>query len=329
MAPGPRRRRVVERVGRRRGGRARVRRPRDRHGRLDPAARGVLRRRRAQAHLRAREPGRRDAALLVARPRGAARPDGARRRGAAGRDRGGRSRRRHRSPGPSRTTWPGLDRRSPDSGSACRTVTTGRASTPRSRRPSGTAIDGLRGLGAQVAECPLPDPALLNDVANVIARCESAAVHARIVRESPHTLQPAVRARIEIGFHVSAHDYLQATRLRARATRTFVAEVFARGRPRSSRRPSPSPRPPWRRRRRGARRDRPANGPLLAPDAAVERARAAGPQPCPAASRPTGGRSGSSWSDARSTRRRCSGPATPTSRRRAGGGGARRSRSRG
>jgi aspartyl-tRNA(Asn)/glutamyl-tRNA(Gln) amidotransferase subunit A len=90
------------------------------------------------------------------------------------------------------------------------------------------AVEGFRGLGAQMIECGLPDPALLNDLANVIARCESAAVHARIARESPHALQPAVLARIEIGFHVSAHDYLQATRLRARAVRTFVDEVFAR-----------------------------------------------------------------------------------------------------
>ena len=90
------------------------------------------------------------------------------------------------------------------------------------------AVERLRGLGAEVVECALPDPALLNDVANVIARCESAAVHTRMVRESPHTLQPAVRARLEIGLHVSAHDYLQATRLRARAARTFVEDVFAR-----------------------------------------------------------------------------------------------------
>ena len=90
------------------------------------------------------------------------------------------------------------------------------------------AIDGLRGLGAVVAECSLPDPALLNDLASVIARCESAAVHARIARESPHVLQPAVLARLAVGFHVSAHDYLQATRLRARAARTFVEEVFGR-----------------------------------------------------------------------------------------------------
>jgi aspartyl-tRNA(Asn)/glutamyl-tRNA(Gln) amidotransferase subunit A len=90
------------------------------------------------------------------------------------------------------------------------------------------AVEGLRGLGAQVVECALPDPALLNDVANVIARCESGAVHTRIVRESPQVLQPAVRARLEVGLHVSAHDYLQATRLRARAARTFVDDVLAR-----------------------------------------------------------------------------------------------------
>lgn len=90
------------------------------------------------------------------------------------------------------------------------------------------AIDGLGALGATVAECAIPDPTLLNDLANVIARCESAAVHARVARESPHALQPAVLARLEVGFHVSAHDYLQAARLRARATRTFVAEVLSR-----------------------------------------------------------------------------------------------------
>jgi aspartyl-tRNA(Asn)/glutamyl-tRNA(Gln) amidotransferase subunit A len=91
-----------------------------------------------------------------------------------------------------------------------------------------TAIEGLGGLGAKVAECAVPDPALLSDLANVIARCESAAVHTRIARDSPHALQPAVLRRLEVGFHVSAHDFLQATRLRARAVREFVAEVFSR-----------------------------------------------------------------------------------------------------
>jgi aspartyl-tRNA(Asn)/glutamyl-tRNA(Gln) amidotransferase subunit A len=85
----------------------------------------------------------------------------------------------------------------------------------------------LASLGARVQPVRLPDPATLNDVANILARSESAAIHARVLRERPHELGPAVRSRLEVGLHVSAHDYLQAGRLRARLTREFVAEVFA------------------------------------------------------------------------------------------------------
>jgi aspartyl-tRNA(Asn)/glutamyl-tRNA(Gln) amidotransferase subunit A len=48
-----------------------------------------------------------------------------------------------------------------------------------------------------------------------------------VARERPHELQPAVRRRLEVGFQVSAFDYLQAARLRARLTREFITEVFA------------------------------------------------------------------------------------------------------
>jgi aspartyl-tRNA(Asn)/glutamyl-tRNA(Gln) amidotransferase subunit A len=85
----------------------------------------------------------------------------------------------------------------------------------------------LEGLGAEVVPTRVPDPRPVVDVSNVIARAESAAVHARIARERPHELQPAVRARLEVGFHITAHDYLQALRLRARYARAFIAEVFA------------------------------------------------------------------------------------------------------
>lgn len=91
----------------------------------------------------------------------------------------------------------------------------------------GAAVRTLETLGARVHEVHVPDPQVASDVANVLARCESAAVHARIAREQPHALQPAVRARLEVGFHVSAYDYLQAARLRARLARTFVRDVFA------------------------------------------------------------------------------------------------------
>jgi aspartyl-tRNA(Asn)/glutamyl-tRNA(Gln) amidotransferase subunit A len=89
------------------------------------------------------------------------------------------------------------------------------------------AVRLLGELGARVIDLPVPDPGILVDVSNVIARSEGAAVHGRILREQPHALQPAVRTRLEIGLHVSAVDYLQATRLRARLTRTFLREVLA------------------------------------------------------------------------------------------------------
>ena len=92
--------------------------------------------------------------------------------------------------------------------------------------PVRAAIGVLEQLGARLAEVRLPDPQILVDVANILARCESAAVHARILREQPHALQPTVRARLEIGLHISAFDYLQAARLRARLTRAFIQDVF-------------------------------------------------------------------------------------------------------
>jgi aspartyl-tRNA(Asn)/glutamyl-tRNA(Gln) amidotransferase subunit A len=85
----------------------------------------------------------------------------------------------------------------------------------------------LHGAGAALSRVTLPDPTPLSGIANVIARSESAVIHERLARERPHELQPAVRARLEVGFHISAHDYLQASRLRAQLTRQFVRDVFA------------------------------------------------------------------------------------------------------
>jgi aspartyl-tRNA(Asn)/glutamyl-tRNA(Gln) amidotransferase subunit A len=89
------------------------------------------------------------------------------------------------------------------------------------------ALRTLEGRGARVEEIRVPDPQTMNDVCNVISRCESAAVHARLYRERPEEIQPVVRARLALGFRIPAHDYLQALRLRARLTREFLREVFA------------------------------------------------------------------------------------------------------
>ena len=85
----------------------------------------------------------------------------------------------------------------------------------------------LAAAGARLSTIRIPDPQPLADVTGLISRAESAAIHARIARERPHELGPTVRARLEVGFHISAHDYLQATRLRARLAREFLSLVFA------------------------------------------------------------------------------------------------------
>jgi aspartyl-tRNA(Asn)/glutamyl-tRNA(Gln) amidotransferase subunit A len=85
----------------------------------------------------------------------------------------------------------------------------------------------LEDLGARVSEIRVPDPRAMTDVAMLITRAEASTVHARVFRERPQDLQPMVRARLQVGFGISAYDYLQALRLRAKLTRAFVREVFA------------------------------------------------------------------------------------------------------
>jgi aspartyl-tRNA(Asn)/glutamyl-tRNA(Gln) amidotransferase subunit A len=82
------------------------------------------------------------------------------------------------------------------------------------------AVETLRALGAEVVECAIPDPAIQNDLAGVITRSESAAIHARIVRESPHALQPA-SGRASVVGSGPAHDAPGDGR-RARVARVFV-----------------------------------------------------------------------------------------------------------
>jgi aspartyl-tRNA(Asn)/glutamyl-tRNA(Gln) amidotransferase subunit A len=84
----------------------------------------------------------------------------------------------------------------------------------------------LERAGARVIGLHVPDPQAMTDVTGLISRAESAAVHVRLIRERPHELGPVVRARLESGLVLSAYDYIQATRLRARLARGFLREVF-------------------------------------------------------------------------------------------------------
>jgi aspartyl-tRNA(Asn)/glutamyl-tRNA(Gln) amidotransferase subunit A len=85
----------------------------------------------------------------------------------------------------------------------------------------------LASEGARLGDLLVPDPQPLVDVTSLVTSAECAAIHERVVRERPHELQPVVLARLAVGYNVSAHDYLQALRLRARLTRDFVHDVFA------------------------------------------------------------------------------------------------------
>jgi aspartyl-tRNA(Asn)/glutamyl-tRNA(Gln) amidotransferase subunit A len=89
------------------------------------------------------------------------------------------------------------------------------------------AVSRLVERGALRVDLRVPDPQPIGDVTNIVSRAESAAIHARILKERPEELQPAVRARLAVGLQLSAFDYLQALRLRARLTREFVDTVFA------------------------------------------------------------------------------------------------------
>jgi aspartyl-tRNA(Asn)/glutamyl-tRNA(Gln) amidotransferase subunit A len=91
------------------------------------------------------------------------------------------------------------------------------------------AVASLRELGAHVETLRVPDPEpMVAACNNVMVRAESAAIHSRILKERPGEVQPAVLARLAPGLQVSAYDYIQASRLRARFTREFIAEVFSR-----------------------------------------------------------------------------------------------------
>src|SRR5262249_12731158 len=92
---------------------------------------------------------------------------------------------------------------------------------------------GLRGaarqlgaLGAAGRAVSSSDAQHMTDVSMITARSESSALHSTILREQPEALQPTVRARLEVGLAISAHDYLQALRLRSRLTRAFIRDVF-------------------------------------------------------------------------------------------------------
>jgi aspartyl-tRNA(Asn)/glutamyl-tRNA(Gln) amidotransferase subunit A len=86
------------------------------------------------------------------------------------------------------------------------------------------ATDVLAGLGVSVSAVRVSGPSAAHRRRQRDLALESAALHVRLARDRPHELQPAVRARLEVGFpHLGA-------RLPAGAAAALAAHTRVRGR---------------------------------------------------------------------------------------------------
>ena len=82
-------------------------------------------------------------------------------------------------------------------------------------------------LGAEIRPVDIPNPDANIDLANIVTASEGATLHAHWLRTRPNDYGPQPRARLEVGFGVSATDYLTAIQLRPRLVREFVEAAFA------------------------------------------------------------------------------------------------------
>ena len=85
----------------------------------------------------------------------------------------------------------------------------------------------LERLGCRVEGVDAPDPTPAFDLAEIIVKSESAAMHERWLRERPGDYSIAIRAPIEAGLYIAATQYLHAQRLRGPALEEFHRAVFA------------------------------------------------------------------------------------------------------
>ena len=85
------------------------------------------------------------------------------------------------------------------------------------------AGDTLGRLGAKISTVILPDFTALYRSAEVMVKCEAAAMHRPWMEKTPKAYANQVRTRMEAGFFIPATQYIDALRLRAH----FVAEFLA------------------------------------------------------------------------------------------------------
>ena len=91
------------------------------------------------------------------------------------------------------------------------------------------AADALGKLGAAITPATMPDFTALYRAAEVIVKCEAAAMHRPWMEaDAPYANQ--VRTRMEAGFFIPATQYIDALRLRAHFVREFLAHGDGRRR---------------------------------------------------------------------------------------------------
>lgn len=85
------------------------------------------------------------------------------------------------------------------------------------------AADALGKLGAKITPVTLPDFTALYRAAEVMVKCEAAAMHRPWMEKTPELYANQVRTRMEAGFFIPATQYIDALRLRTHFVKEFLA----------------------------------------------------------------------------------------------------------
>jgi aspartyl-tRNA(Asn)/glutamyl-tRNA(Gln) amidotransferase subunit A len=85
------------------------------------------------------------------------------------------------------------------------------------------AADTLGRLGAKISVAKLPDFTALYRSAEVMVKCEAAAMHRPWMEKTPELYANQVRTRMEAGFFIPATQYIDALRLRAHFVTEFLS----------------------------------------------------------------------------------------------------------
>ncbi len=88
------------------------------------------------------------------------------------------------------------------------------------------ACDILRDMGAALVPVDIPDVATLNDLQQVLVKCEAAALHGKRLREDPDGIGFSARSVIQEGLLIPATRYIEALALRGPLLEAHVAALY-------------------------------------------------------------------------------------------------------